>query len=734
MQTPNSTFIIKTSLRKLISDSNIHSGFRVLIAMALTFVPTLTNNAFPFFTQNELQISLSLCLGVMASGIVETDDNYKARGKFITTIVLCFFIASASVEILMPYPILFTIGLFFSSFAFIMIAVLGPSYTKVGFGSLLIAIYTMIGYQDTVIWYEQPLLLCVGVVWYGLFSLIWNLYDPYSSLREQLAQLYFSLSRYQNQKSALFNEVEGSSDEGISTVRHALAIKNIAIMARFEQSKAIIKSRFQVGNQNKTLTALNGYYFIAEQIHERISASQFLYSQLESNFKKSQILEGYHQLLLQISEDCHQLGTAINDKSKYLHSRRLKWTIKALADQLYLLKQNDQFSQANHSGMLALQAIYDNISGVNDLLTCVDQGQQSEVSPMIDAAPVESPFSFFQKIKIAITTKKPIFKHAVRISTSLSVAYTLQHLSHLHQGFWLLLTVLFVCQPSFSETRKRLVQRSIGTLAGIAIGYPILMAVDSIFIQIILLVFSAFLFFNYMKTNYALAVIFITLFVIFLFNLLTGTGVDILPPRIAETLLGSALSMLAITFIYPDWQFQRFPFLVNQLVDISSQYFKQISEQYHYGRSEHSHYRSVRFDTFKSCAALTSAWQSMLFEPRSKQKLKSEVYQLVNQSNALVAYIAAIASHRHKLDNFDDNEQLQNLISLTSKQIMLAYNPVKIDKHVFETSLEAFKNYEMDLSGEYLLIVEQLRLITFTALDIQQLLHKVNFTNSEITL
>ena len=117
-----------------------------------------------------------------------------------------------------------------------------------------------------------------------------------------------------------------------------------------------------------------------------------------------------------------------------------------------------------------------------------------------------------------------------------------------------------------------------------------------------------------------------------------------------------------------------------------------------------------------------------------KTKIKSEVYRLVNRSDALVAYIAAMASHRHKLDNFEDNEQLQNLIRLTSKQILLAYNPTQIDKQAFETSLEAFKNYEMDLSGEYLLIVEQLRLITFTALDIQQLLQKVNFNNTEITL
>jgi len=66
---------------------------------------------------------------------------------------------------------------------------------------------------------------------------------------------------------------------------------------------------------------------------------------------------------------------------------------------------------------------------------------------------------------------------------------------------------------------------------------------------------------------------------------------EILPARIMETLLGCALSILAITFIFPDWQFQRFPTLVNQLLVLSSRYFRQVSQQYQYGRSENQNYR-----------------------------------------------------------------------------------------------------------------------------------------------
>lgn len=732
MQTSNSTFIFKTTLRKLISDSNIHSGVRVFIAMALTFIPALNSNLFSFFTQSSLHISISLCLGVMASAIVETDDNYKGRGKFIATIVLCFFIASSCVELLMPYPILFALGLFISSFAFMMLAALGTHYNKIGFGAVLIAIYTMIGHQNGIIWFEQPLLLSIGALWYGLFSIIWNFYSPYHSLREQLAQLFFSLSRYQQQKSALFNEKEGTSNAGIFSVRQQLAVQNISIVARLEQSKRIIESRFQVCQKQTELDKLNGYYFIAEQIHERISASQYSYSQLESTFGKSQILEGYHQLLLQLSEDCYQLGTTIHAKKQYHHSRRLKWTINALSDQLYLLKQKLPFFDNNNEALQALQAIYENLQGIDNLLLSVSQdtqGKQIEAPVIAIEEENRSTLSLYRQLLNAMTATNPVFKHALRISVSLSAAFILQHLLQLPQGFWLLQTVLFVCQPSFSETRKRLFQRSIGTLFGILLGYPIILLIDGVFAQVLLLIFSAFLFFNYLRTNYALAVIFITLFVMFLFNLINGTGMEILPARIGETLLGCALSILAITFIMPDWQFQRFPALVNQLLLLSGRYFKQVSLQYQYGRSENLNYRLTRFQTFQSDATLTSAWQSMLFEPSSKQKLTKEVYALVNRCDALVSYIAALASHRHKMDDFEQNSALQDLINATAQQILSAYNPGAVDDTQIVNAIAPFENCKASLSGETLLIIEQLRLIAFTALDIQLLLQQVNFDN-----
>ena len=711
-------------LSRLISDSNSHSGFRIVIAMSCMFIPAICDLQLGLFQQSNLAITLSLCLGVLASAIVEVDENTKDRQKFISTVIGCFFIAASSVELLLPYPLIFGIGLGISSFFFMMLASLGMHYSRIGFGAILIAIYTLIGHQDNAAWFESPLLLALGALWYGIFAICWSHFSPNRTLREQLSQLYYAIGRYQRQKSDLFDTQKGSSREAIIETRQKLAILNISIMARIENAKSMIKGQYKASRRQDELALLNQYFLVAEQIHERISASQYLYSQLENTFGRSQILEGFHQLLLQLSDECYQVGAHISDKKIYMRSKRLKWTIQALSDQLFLLKQKLQLFDNNQEAMQALQAIYDNLNGINQLLISLNKIKTECTALIVDnEQKVAQPF--WKVLYKAYQQKTPVFKHAVRISISLVIAFTIQAQFDLNNGFWILPTVLFVCQPSFSETRKRLMLRSFGTLLGIVLSFPIFFLLPNTLPQSILMVLSAFLFITYVRTNYGLAVIFITIFVMILTNLLSPSGIDVLYARIYETLIGCFLSFVAISVIYPDWQFKRFPSLVNDHLLNSSRYFKQIAQQYQFGKSESMIFRKTRFTTFKSDASLTNAWQSMLFEPNSKQHLKHEVYALVNRCDALTCYIAALSSHRHKIDSRSDLAVLKQLFDMTAEQILYTYRPELKVKGGRAININSFQEYKSNMSEEARLIIEQLRLISFTAMDIQSLLQTI---------
>lgn len=86
------------------------------------------------------------------------------------------------------------------------------------------------------------------------------------------------------------------------------------------------------------------------------------------------------------------------------------------------------------------------------------------------------------KLRISrhLTPQSALFRHAIRMSIVLCVGYAFIQFTGLRHGYWILLTSLFVCQPNYSATRRRLALRIIGTLAGILVGLPILYFVPSI--------------------------------------------------------------------------------------------------------------------------------------------------------------------------------------------------------------------------------------------------------------
>ena len=148
----------------------------------------------------------------------------------------------------------------------------------------------------------------------------------------------------------------------------------------------------------------------------------------------------------------------------------------------------------------------------------------------------------------------------IRLSIALCLGYVCIQLLDLEKGYWILLTTLFVCQPNYSATKQKLVQRVLGTFAGLLIGIPLLYLFPGQEGQLVLMVLTGSLFFTFRTTQYGLATTFITLFVLFCFNQL-GDGFAVVLPRLSDTLIGCFLAVLAVSFILPDWESKRLHYL-----------------------------------------------------------------------------------------------------------------------------------------------------------------------------
>jgi uncharacterized membrane protein (TIGR01666 family) len=217
----------------------------------------------------------------------------------------------------------------------------------------------------------------------------------------------------------------------------------------------------------------------------------------------------------------------------------------------------------------------------------------------------------------------------------------------MQQGYWILLTTLFVCQPNYGETRKKLGSRVAGTFAGIMAGVPLLILFPSSESQLAIIVASGISFFAFRQTRYGLATCFITILVLFCFHQ-SGQGFDIILPRITDTLAGSFLAVLAVIFILPDWQSKNLNVFIANAIYANQMYLTQIIKQYRTGRVDSLSYRVTRRQAHEMDAALSMAMSNMALEP-AKHRSNEANYQFLILNHALLSYISTLGAHRKEI-------------------------------------------------------------------------------------
>jgi uncharacterized membrane protein (TIGR01666 family) len=255
-----------------------------------------------------------------------------------------------------------------------------------------------------------------------------------------------------------------------------------------------------------------------------------------------------------------------------------------------------------------------------------------------------------------------LFRHAVRMSVVLCLGYAFIQITGLQHGYWILLTSLFVCQPNYNATRHRLALRIVGTLAGVALGLPILYFVPSLEGQLILIVITGVLFFAFRNVQYAHATMFITLLVLLCFNLL-GEGFEVALPRVIDTLIGCAIAWAAVSFIWPDWRFRNLPRVLDQAVNANCRYLDAILEQYHQGRDNRLAYRIARRDAHNRDAELASVVSNMSREPRATAEIREVAFRLLCLNHTFTSYISALGAHRERLTNPEILNLLDDAVS-----------------------------------------------------------------------
>ncbi|ARR49649.1 TIGR01666 family membrane protein [Photobacterium damselae subsp. damselae] len=657
------------TLRRYWANDRINYCIRVLIAMI--------GVVFPCWYLNATSEVTPLILGIIAAALAETDDNLTGRLKALATTLICFLVASVSIEVLFDYPILFALGLFSSTFGFIMLGAMGPRYASIAFASLLLAVYTMLGADSSVnLWY-QPMLLLGGAFWYGLLSLTWHILWPNQPVQQNLAHVFSQLATYLDSKSQLFEPI---ADLQPQPLRLDAAHNNAKVVAALNGAKATLLHRARRGQPHTTGDRFLKIYFMAQDIHERVSSSHYRYQDLAATFQRSDVLFRFQRLLRAQAMACRDIAKALAIGKPYQHLEITEKTLDELRESInYLKAQNNPqwrllLTQLDYlfSNLATVERQLANISNPDATVTDETELADNEAHSIPD---------LWRRITSQLNPQSLLFRHALRMAIALTVGYGCIQFLHLERGYWILLTTLFVCQPNYSATRQKLVQRVIGTLGGLLAGIPLLYLFPGQEGQLVLMILAGVLFFAFRMVRYDLATAFITLLVLFCFNQL-GEGFAVILPRLGDTLLGCFLAVIAVSYILPDWESHRLHKVMANSINANREYLGQIIAQYRLGKRDCLNYRVARRNAHNTDAQLSTAISNMLAEPGRYRMATNESFRFLTLNHAMLSYISALGAHRTQLE---DNE--------TYHLVSQAYR--SINEHLESLTLQLEQNKPM---------------------------------------
>ncbi|NWE68774.1 FUSC family protein, partial [Pseudomonas gingeri] len=295
----------------------------------------------------------------------------------------------------------------------------------------------------------------------------------------------------------------------------------------------------------------------------------------------------------------------------------------------------------------SLRALAANLSTLDRLLS--DASNPDSLADATDSSLLDrSPRNFkdvLTRLRTQLTPTSLLFRHALRLPLALSVGYGMVHLVHPSQGYWIILTTLFVCQPNYGATRRKLGQRIIGTAIGLTAAWALFDLFPSPLIQAMFTIVAGVTFFINRTTRYTLATAAMTLTVLFCFNQV-GDGYGLFLPRLMDTLLGALIAGLAVFLFLPDWQGRRLNKVLANTLSCNSLYLRQIMQQYAHGKSDDLAYRLARRNAHNADAALSTTLANMLMEPGHFRKEADVGFRFLVLSHTLLSYLSGLGAHR----------------------------------------------------------------------------------------
>ncbi|MBK0402471.1 FUSC family protein [Adhaeribacter sp. BT258] len=610
-------------------------GLRITLGVLL---PSLL-----FAQLGRFEIGLILSLGALCVSITDSPGPvvHKRNAMLLCNVAIFMVAFITGFARLNPYVLGAEIVLF--CFGFSMLMVYGARATALGTAGLVVMILTMDNALKPSEILGYSALITAGGVWYMLLSLFFFQIMPYRQAQQTLGECIHEVARFLRYKAEFYRAYTNLDDEYRRIVAQQIVVseKQDAVREVLFKSRQYIKASTTPGR----ILLLTFVDLI--DLYEQIMATHYDYAALRNKFGKTGVLSEVARLILQIADQLDDIGFAFQSNIRLRLPSNLNPQLEQL--KLHIDKVGEDEKETSN---LALKKILVNLRNLTHRLHDMQQyfnatpsDLEKKTGPLEYSRFVSQQAYDLKLIRNNLNFNSTIFKHSVRVALVCLFGYIVTKVAPYGQhSYWVLLTIIVILKPGFSLTKQRNNERIIGTIAGSAIGILILVFIPNQTAQFIFLLLCMVGTYSFQRMNYVVSVIFMTPFVLILFNFLGAGNLNIAQERIIDTLIGAAIAFSASYFLFPSWESEQLKKFMREMLTANVNYLQKLSDILAGKKVGIEDYKLARKNVYVHSANLSAAFQRMMSEPKRKQIKSKEVHKFVVLNHILSSFIATAAS------------------------------------------------------------------------------------------
>lgn len=562
-----------------------------------------------------LHLAIYSILAVFSSLIAGVDQPGPRSRVRLLCIILLFCVTSWLVlwTRQLGYPLVFV--LFPLIFVFAMFAVRGSWSGRMGTGAMVVAALSLCWPEHRPFW-MFPLLIGGGTLWYGVSANLWMLWWGHRGLRDSLGQLFIEIADYYMLKSQFFQKEPDKKQFG------QLYVRQEKVYVQINACKDYL-NLYGEQSYNSELKSLEKDFLFAVDVMELLQANQHRIVEIREFIQGNELETPYSDLVVAVA-------TVLKRKSYAVRTRR--------RPDMNIESRFDAFERAIETAntvdnILLAHSLTRQLVLLRNLL-----GTQEPAFERGLAVP-DAPPSLLAAIKPHLNFRSPVLRYALRLSVTVSFGVLVAGWLHLEKSYWVLLAILFVMQSGYILTRTLITQRVLGTLLGAIAGLGIV----SLYLtdwQLLGVMAALGLFtFSMLFQHKTLAVSGVTALVVLAYQLIFGSGQEMVFTRAIDTLLGCSLAFVSNLLLWPQWSGGGIKRLLKETLhaqeDILTLCVRSLSDPNI--RFEQLSRRRLKLYTAQN--NLLASYQQMLREPHHTQLYVDSLERVVGHFVATSAHI-----------------------------------------------------------------------------------------------